>query len=79
MARPTLLALGALLAFAVVLVPRSWAGRPVPIFEATVRGGDQTAAAEEAMREVLVRATGRKDAASDPALAPLMMHAAQYV
>ena len=74
-----LLALGALLAFAAALAPRTWAGRPVPIFEATVRGGDQTAAIEEAMREVLVRATGRKDAASDPAFAPLVMRAAQYV
>jgi hypothetical protein len=77
--RSTLLALGALLAFVAALAPTTWAGRPVPIFEATVRGGDQAAAVEDAMREVLVRATGRKDAGSDPAFAPLVMHAAQYV
>jgi len=69
----------ALLAFWAALAPRAWADRPVPVYEATVRGTDQTAAIEEAMREVLVRATGRKDAASDPAFAALVMNAAQYV
>jgi hypothetical protein len=74
-----LLALGALLGFAAVLAPAARAGRPVPVYEATVRSADQAAAVEEAMKEVLVRATGRKDGASDPALAGLVMHAAQYV
>ena len=67
------------LVVAVMLVPRAWAGRPVNVYEATVHAADPGAAAEEAMKEVLVRATGRKDAAGDPAFAALEMNAAQYV
>lgn len=66
-------------AVALMLVPNAWAGRPVNVYEATVHAADQAAAVEEAMKEVLVRATGRKDAASDPAFAALEMNAAQYV
>lgn len=68
-----------LAAVLLLLAPSTWAGRPVNVYEATVHAADQAAAIEEAMKEVLVRATGRKDAASDPAFAALVMNAAQYV
>lgn len=68
-----------LLALAILLVPSAWAGRPVNVYEATVHAADQPAAIQEAMKEVLVRATGRKDAAGDSAFAALEMNAAQYV
>jgi hypothetical protein len=71
-------AICALLAFAAA-VPLTRAARPVPVYEAAVRAGDTSAAYAEAMREVLVRATGLRDAGTDPALAGLVTHAAQYV
>ncbi len=55
------------------------AARPVEVYEVSVHGAAAGAALQEAMREVLVRATGRRDAASDPAFAPLIAGAAQYV
>lgn len=58
----------------------AFAARPVDVYEVSVHGSGAAAATlEEAMREVLVRATGRRDAASTPAFAPLIAHAAQYV
>jgi hypothetical protein len=67
-----------LLAVVVLAVP-AWAGRPVRVYEASVRSADAAAAPQEAMREVLVRATGRRDAGSDPALSGLVTNAARYV
>jgi uncharacterized protein len=55
------------------------AGRPVRVYEATVRTQDAGAAAQEAMRQVLVRATGRRDAAGDPLFGPLVSNAGRYV
>jgi hypothetical protein len=55
------------------------AARPVRVYEASVKAPDATAAAQEAMREVLVRATGRRDAAGDPVFAPLVTNANHYV
>lgn len=55
------------------------AARPVDVYEVSVHGADAAATVSEAMREVLVRATGRRDAASNPAFAPLIARAAQYV
>ena len=75
----TLLTRLTLLGVACMFAASAWAGRPVNVYEATVRAADQAAAAQEAMREVLVRATGRKDAAGDPAFATLETNAAQYV
>jgi len=57
----------------------AWALRPVHVYEATVRGVEPSAVPAQAMREVLVRATGKRDAAEDPALAPLIAQAARYV
>jgi hypothetical protein len=71
-------ALLCLLAITGLALP-AWAGRPVRVYEASVRGADTTAAAQEAMRQVLVRATGRRDAGSDPALSGLVANAARYV
>jgi hypothetical protein len=69
-----LLAVGLSAAAAVAL-----AARPVQIYEVSVHGSAGDPAFQDAMREVLVRATGRRDAASDPTFAPLIAHAAQYV
>jgi hypothetical protein len=55
------------------------AARPVRVYEATVKVQDPTAAAQEALRQVLVRATGRRDAAADPLFAPLIANASRYV
>jgi hypothetical protein len=73
-----ILALGALCA-GVILAPPARAGRPVPVYEVTVRGADAGDAAQDAMRQALVRATGRQDAATDPAFAQLVAHASDYV
>ena len=61
-----------------------WAGRPVRVYEVDIRGADaktgqSTAALQDAMREALVRATGRRESASDPAFAPLIAQASDYV
>jgi hypothetical protein len=47
--------------------------------EVTVSVAEQGAAFQEAMRVALVRATGRRDAAIDPALQPLVADARRYV
>jgi hypothetical protein len=67
-----------LLVIVVAAVSPVWAGRPVRVYEASVRSAD-AAAAQDAMRQVLVRATGRRDAGSDPALSGLVTNAARYV
>lgn len=55
------------------------AGRPVGIYQAPIASEDSTGALQDAMRAVLVRATGRLGAANDPALSALVMNAAHYV
>jgi hypothetical protein len=60
------------------------AGRPVRVYEVDVKGGDvkggQSAAAlQDAMRQALVRATGRRESASDPVFASLISDAPNYV
>jgi uncharacterized protein len=54
------------------------AARPVRVYEVDVEG-QSPAAVQDAMREALVRATGRRDAGDDPALAPLIADAAHFV
>ena len=44
------------------------AGRPVRVYEVDVEG-QSPPAVQEAMRQALVRATGRREAADDPAFA----------
>jgi uncharacterized protein len=56
-----------------------WAGRPVRVYEVDLKGGQTPAALQDAMREALVRATGHRDSANDPALASLIAGATTYV
>jgi uncharacterized protein len=56
----------------------SWALRPVRVYEVGLEQ-QSTAAVQNAMREALVRATGRREAADDPALASVIADAARYV
>ena len=64
----------------VSLVPRDvHAAETVRFNEVTVPVADQAAAFRDAMRAALVRATGRRDAATDPAFQALIGDAARYV
>jgi hypothetical protein len=66
--------------FCVLLVPISArAGRVVRIYEVDIKGEASAPAVEEAMRHVLVRATGRREAAGDPTLSTLVAQAPRYV
>ena len=76
-ARRTLGAILGTLALAVAISAQ--AARPVDIYRVSVPASDIEAEAQAGMRQVLVRATGRLDAAADPALAPLVAGAARYV
>lgn len=56
------------------------ASRQVRVYEANVSAQtDAAVQAQAALRQVLVRATGTRDAANDPALAGLLAQASQYV
>jgi hypothetical protein len=69
--------LGLVLALA---APRAQAVQAVPsLYGAVVAATDAQSAAQDAMREVLVRLTGMRDAAADPALAGLITDARHYV
>src|SRR5581483_10264879 len=57
----------------------AWAGRAVRVYEVDIRGGQSPAALQQAMREALVRATGRRESAADPAFASLIAEAPNYV
>ena len=62
------------------LTERAEATRQVRVYEATVSSQTDTAVqAQSALRLVLVRATGARDAANDPALAGVLANASQYV
>jgi Uncharacterized protein conserved in bacteria (DUF2066) len=62
------------------LSPHANATRQVRVYEATVSSQtDAAVQAQAALRQVLVRATGARDAANDPALAGLLANASQYV
>lgn len=65
-----------LLAFAAV---SSAEARTVRIFEVDVRGEPTGAVVQDAMRRAIVRATGRREAGTDPAFAALVTDAARYV
>lgn len=67
----------ALLLGAVPPLP-AWAARAVRVYEVDV-SGQSTTALQEAMRQALVRATGRRESANDPALASLIEDAPKYV
>jgi hypothetical protein len=72
--------LAAVVAFVVAFAPGSaWAARAVRVFEVDFKGEASAPAVQEAMRRALVRATGRRDAGTDPALATLVTDAPRYV
>src|SRR6201996_2938602 len=62
-----------------VLSGLAWAGRPVRVYEVDLKGGQSAASVQDAMREALVRATGRRESANDPALASVITDAQTYV
>ncbi|MGH8323682.1 MAG: DUF2066 domain-containing protein, partial [Steroidobacteraceae bacterium] len=61
-----------------VLPLAAWAARAVQVYEVDV-SGQSTTALQDAMRQALVRATGRRESANDPALASLIEEAPKYV
>jgi hypothetical protein len=65
------------LALLTVSVPCA-ATRPVRVYEVDVEG-QSPAAVQDAMRQALVRATGRREAAEDPALNSIVADAPKYV
>ena len=71
-------ALAGLLVLCGMLPPSSWALRPVRIYEVGLEQQSPTAL-QNAMRQALVRATGRRESADDPALASVVADAARYV
>jgi hypothetical protein len=56
----------------------AWAARPVPVFQVD-SAGQSVPAVQQAMRAVLVRATGRRESATDPVFAGLITDAPKYV
>ncbi|HEX4267763.1 MAG TPA: DUF2066 domain-containing protein [Steroidobacteraceae bacterium] len=67
-----------LLAACAVLPAAAWAARPVAVFQVDV-AGETVPALQQAMRAALVRATGRRESASDPVFAALITDAPKYV
>jgi hypothetical protein len=64
----------------VLLVPATAsAGRVVRLYDVQIKGEATPGAVQDAMRRVLVRATGRREAATDPALSNLVTDAPRYV
>lgn len=78
---PALLAVASMLALVglSLLVSPAWALRAVRVYEVDIRGEASGPAVQEAMRRVLVRATGHRDAGTDPAFGTLVADAARYV
>jgi hypothetical protein len=79
MAENKLLLKGLALLVCCVISCSAWAGRPVRVYEVDLKGGQSPASLQDAMREALVRATGRRESATDPALANLISEAQNYV
>jgi Uncharacterized protein conserved in bacteria (DUF2066) len=67
-----------LLAVCAVLPAAAWAARPVPVFQVDV-AGESVPALQQAMRAALVRATGRRESATDPVFTGLIAAAPKYV
>ena len=67
-----------LLAACAVLSAPARAARPVAVFQVDV-AGETEPALQQAMRAALVRATGRRESASDPAFGSLIADAPKYV
>jgi hypothetical protein len=71
--------LAGLIALCAALSSPAWALRPVRVYEVDLAEQQSVAAVQNAMREALVRATGRREAADDLALAGVIADAARYV
>ena len=67
-----------LLLLSMTLPLSAWAGRPVRVYEVDLAERSGTAL-QEAMRQALVRATGRREAVDDPALSAIVADASKYV
>ena len=63
---------------AILASPGAWA-RAVRVYDVEIKGEAVGPAVQEAMRRVLVRATGRREAAADPTFTALVTDAARYV
>ncbi|HTY95172.1 MAG TPA: DUF2066 domain-containing protein [Steroidobacteraceae bacterium] len=72
------LALAAVLPVLLAAVTAS-ASRLVQVYEVTVRGASAATVVTEGLRQALVRATGRLDAAANPQLAGVIQNAPQYL
>jgi hypothetical protein len=70
--------LASLAALCCALPLAAWAARPVRVFDVDL-DGQSPSAVQDAMRAALVRATGRREAADDPAFTSLIGDAARYV
>jgi uncharacterized protein len=77
-AGPARAALAGLVALCTLLPLPAWAVRPVRVYEVGLEQQSPTAL-QNAMRQALVRATGRRESADDPALASVVADAARYV
>ncbi|HEX4619915.1 MAG TPA: DUF2066 domain-containing protein [Steroidobacteraceae bacterium] len=71
-------ALAGLIVLCGALPVAAWALRPVRIYEVDLEQ-QSVSAVQKAMREALVRATGRRESADDPAFAAVIADAARYV
>ncbi|MEJ0035548.1 MAG: DUF2066 domain-containing protein [Gammaproteobacteria bacterium] len=69
----------AVAAMAAVLASPAALARAVRVYDVEIRGEATGSVLQEAMRRVLVRATGRREAASDPTFSALVTDAARYV
>src|ERR1700754_1784426 len=65
--------------FLLFLCLDAWAGRPVRVYEVELKAGQTPASVQDAMREALVRATGRRESATDPALGGIISSAETFV
>jgi len=66
-------------ALAVVLASPAAVARTVRVYDVEIKGEAVGPVVQDAMRRVLVRATGRRESAGDPAFAALVTDAARYV
>jgi hypothetical protein len=66
-------------ALALLFAAPAWALRPVQVYQVTVRGASAATVVNDGLREALVRATGRRDAAANPLFAGIVQNAGQYL
>ena len=76
---PWIIAAMGCLALLSAVVTTAEAARPVRVYEVAVKGPESVAQVQDAMRLVLVRATGRRNAGSDPVFGNLIADAPRFV